>query len=214
MTTPGSAESMVTEAWARIDTWLSAHAPFDLALLNPPADPAAVADAQVEMGLRFPPELIASFACHDGLRRWANMFPMQPPRPIAQIVEHWRMCVKINQDLTNNDDTLTDDAEPWWHPQWIPWAEVDGDAQVIDMRDGPDRGAVRMTCHDDVGLDTGWPSLGSYLTEVADVLDNGGVVKNYWTPYLTRRSELWWAPVGETELNGEPLTPAPRTVVP
>jgi hypothetical protein len=43
---------------------------------------------------------------------------------------------------------------------------------------------------------------------VADVLDHGGSVKS-WSPFLIGDGELWWDLTGHTELNGEPLRPAP-----
>ncbi|MBC3839304.1 hypothetical protein GXW82_01115 [Streptacidiphilus sp. 4-A2] len=202
-------ESTVQASWARIDAWLHAHAPASHALLAPPADPAAIESAEAELGVRFPPDLVESLACHDGLTAWANIFPQQPPLPVAEIVAHWRMCVEIAGDDPDLCEPKAAGAEPWWHRQWIPWAQSDGDAQVIDMRAGPQQGRVGSTAHDDTGsFADGWPNLAAYLNEVADVLEFGGEV-GFWAPYLTTRRELWWSFKGETELNGDPLTPAP-----
>jgi cell wall assembly regulator SMI1 len=69
--------------------------------------------------------------------------------------------------------------EPWWHELWLPFAEADGTAQVIDLRPGPGYLRVGFAIHDGTGdFDDGWPSLGAYLTDVADVLDHGGSVKS------------------------------------
>ena len=38
--------------------------------------------------------------------------------------------------------------------------------------------------------------------------DTGTAVRD-WVPCLTAGGELWWSLPGETELNGEPLRPAP-----
>lgn len=201
----------VRDAWARIDAWLRAHAPDSSAVLAPPADPAAVEAAQAELNIRFPADLLASLACHDGLRHWANCLPLRPPLPVADLVDHWRMCVEIDEDnRADEDEPAPDGEEPWWHPQWIPWAQSDGDAQIIDMRPGPAQGRLGMAYHDDCGVFTdGWPSLAAYLTEVADVLEKGGAVGGAWAPYLTTEGELWWSLKDETQLNGAPLVPAP-----
>jgi hypothetical protein len=120
------------------------------------------------------------------------------------------MCVEIagdDPDLTEPDG----DREPWWHPLWIPWAQSDGDSQIIDMREGPGQGRLGSAAHDESGhFEDGWPSLAVYLTAVADALDHGGEVGGN-APYLTEEGELWWTFPHETELNGAPLVPAPRT---
>ncbi|MGW9282980.1 SMI1/KNR4 family protein [Streptomyces diastaticus] len=198
-------------AWARNDACMRAHAPDSYEELAPPAGPAAVEAAQAELGVRFPADLLASLACHDGLRHWANCLPVRPPLPVSEIVGHWRMCVEIDEaNRADGEGREPEDEEPWWHPQWVPWAQSDGDAQIIDMRPGPDQGRLGMAYHDDCGVfEGGWPSLSAYLTEVAEVLEKGGAVGGTWVPYLTCDGELWWSLKDETELNGEPLTPAP-----
>lgn len=203
----------VARSWARIDAWTRRHAPASYALLAPPADPVEVEAAQAAMGVRFPADLLESLACHDGITRWANLLPGRPPMSVAGMLAHWRMCVEIagdDPDLTEPHGDGEDD-EPWWHPQWIPWAQSDGDSQVIDMREGPGQGRLGSAPHADTPhFHDGWPSLAVYLTAVADVLDHGGEADGM-VPYLTPEGELWWDFPDETELNGDPLTPAPTT---
>ncbi|MER6318862.1 SMI1/KNR4 family protein [Streptomyces sp. NPDC001581] len=198
----------VRSSWDRIDGWLREHAPASYENLAPGAGPGAVEEAQAEMGLRFPADLTDSLLCHDGLLSWGNVMPGPPPQSVAQIVRHWRMCVEIEGDEDPSEPGEPGE-EPWWHPLWIPWAQSDGNAQVIDMREGPQQGRLGTACHDDTAhFEDGWPSLAAYLAEVADVLDHGGLADGC-APYLTCDGELWWDLEGETELNGDPLTPAP-----
>ncbi|MDA2808232.1 SMI1/KNR4 family protein [Nocardiopsis suaedae] len=187
-------ESSVPGSWARIDAWLYANAPADHALLRPPADPEAVEAAQAEMGMRFPPDLLASLACHDGMEGWRSAFPGRPPAPVDKIVEHWHLCNDIYEDLRLDDeDVLDEDEEPWWHPSWIPWAVFDGDSDVIDMRPGPGQGRLGNAEHDDrANFLNGWPSLGAYLAEVADVLENGGRVGGFLAPRVDSEGRLHW----------------------
>lgn len=185
--------SSVPASWDRIDAWLRTHAPADHAMLRPPADPAAVEAAEAEMGLRFPPDLSASLACHDGMDEGRSVLPGRPPAPVDKIVAHWSLCIDINEDLGLFDDDLEEDEEPWWHPSWIPWAVLDGDSQVIDMRPGPDQGRLGNVEHDDgASFDHGWPSLGAYLAEVADVLENGGRVGAFLSPRIDSEGRLRW----------------------
>ncbi|HEY1176054.1 MAG TPA: SMI1/KNR4 family protein [Phytomonospora sp.] len=192
----------VAAAWARIDAWLAEHAPASRELLNPPVTDADLAAAEAVVGREFPAEIRESLRCHDGLSAWGNLLPRQPPSSAREIAAHWRLCM----DILDDDE---DDEDPWWHPLWIPWAELDGDSQVIDLRPGPDHGKLGSTSHDDVGLYDLWPGLAAYLHAVADALDAGGAV-GYWHPYLLDGPdgvELWWSRAGETELHGKPLRP-------
>lgn len=142
---------------------------------------------------------------HDGLLEWANIFPGKPPLPVAGIVAHWEMCCAEMEE----DEFRDEDDEPWWHPLWLPFAESDGDSQIIDLRPGPGHGRLGWAQHDDAGDFTdAWPSLAAYLTETADALETGGAV-GVWHPYLIADRELWWTFADTTELHGRPLRPAP-----
>lgn len=198
--------SAVCAAWSRIDTWLVAHAPRTFAELSPPADPADVERAQREMGLRFPQDLLDSLACHDGAEGWTTL-PEKPPLAVAEIVEVRRRGMALLRWSERQGHPL-DGHGPHWHPLWIPWAESDGDAQVVDLRPGETYGQVGTVYHDESGLQDTWPSLGAYLTEVADVLEHGGTV-GLAAPYLTQDGGLRWE-LPQYVRPEDGLTPAPR----
>ncbi|MEV6731345.1 SMI1/KNR4 family protein [Streptomyces sp. NPDC051364] len=141
----------VRSSWDRTDGWLCEHAPTSYGNLARPAGPGAVEAAQAELGLRFPADLTDSLLCHDGLLSWDNVLPGPPPQSVAQIVGHWRMCMEIAGDDEDLVAPSESGGEPWWHPRWIPWAQSDGNAQVIDMREGPQQGRLGTACHDDTG---------------------------------------------------------------
>lgn len=196
----------ISISWSQIDAWLSAHAPASLALLNPPAADKDIAYAERIIGVAFPGHLRESLSIHDGLSAWGNLLPEQSPLSAVRIAEHWQMCMDIHEP---NDEEPGE--EPWWHPLWIPWAESDGDAQVIDLRPGPGHGRLGTAVHDDGGdFEHGWPSLAAYLAAVAEALSYGGGVGG-WYPYLTHDRQLWWdLGPDQTTLNRDPLTPAPH----
>ncbi|MEU9554198.1 SMI1/KNR4 family protein [Streptomyces fumanus] len=198
--------SVVCAAWGRIDTWLAAHAPRTFAELSPPANPAAVERAQREMGLRFPRDLLDSLACHDGTEGWTSL-PERPPLSVAGIVEFRRRGMALLERFERQEHPADGDG-PDWHALWVPWAESDGDVQVVDLRPGETYGQVGTVHHDEGGLQDTWPSLGAYLTEVADVLEHGGTV-GLAAPYLAPDGELRW----ELPRHVRPedgLTPAPH----
>ncbi|WP_033338312.1 SMI1/KNR4 family protein [Catenuloplanes japonicus] len=190
---------VVGGAWERIERWMAVHTPPSFALLAPPATDLSALTAT--LGYEVPPELAASLRRHDGLTGWANLFPEASPISAARIAAHYEMCLDIL------DDVEPGPGEPWWHPLWVPFAESNGDALVIDLRPGPGHGRLGMAIHDAGGdFSDGYRSLGAFLTAIADALEHGGPVGS-WHPYLTADNELWWSLAGETTLHGRPLTP-------
>ncbi|MEU8242386.1 SMI1/KNR4 family protein [Actinoplanes missouriensis] len=194
----------VIAAWARIGGWLREHTPRSAAMLAGPASPEQI--TAVSLGFDLPPDLVASLRCHDGLTDWANILPEAAPLSVAGIAEQ----VEIRMDVAEDVDGFAvhpPNDEPWWSELWVPFADAEGDLQVIDLRPGPGHGRLGMAPHDNPADFTGaWPSLGAYLTAVADALHTGGPVGE-WHPYLTEDDELWWSLADQTDLNGRPLRP-------
>ncbi|MGW2873603.1 SMI1/KNR4 family protein [Kitasatospora sp. NPDC001225] len=198
-----------SESWRWIDSWLATHTPSGLVLLNPPATPSELQDAEQTLGIPLPGDLADSLRCHNGLSTWATVLPEQSPLSVSGIVDRWQTCMDI---ATENDGLTTRpwDDEPWWHPFWVPWAESsDGGSQVIDQRPGPDEGRLGWAGHGGGGDFTdSWPGLAGLLHAVARAFHSGGDVRGLH-PYLTAQGELWWDEENCHELEGQPLTPAP-----
>ncbi|MFF0340151.1 SMI1/KNR4 family protein [Kribbella sp. NPDC004875] len=188
----------ITATWDQFDRWLAGHAPATYAVLAPPVTGAELHLAQRVVEL--PPELIESLRCHNGLVSWANLLPEAPPSSAAQIAENWQLRMELAENVPSSA------PEPYWHPAWVPWADCDGDLQVIDLRPGPSRGQLGMAPHDGVGDFTdSWPDLSAYLSEVVHSLHHGTGV-NGWYPYLTTHQELWWdRGPDQRVVNDEPL---------
>ncbi|MET9593071.1 SMI1/KNR4 family protein [Streptomyces sp. NPDC006516] len=198
-----------TESWRRIDAWLATHVASEFALLNPPATPEEIRQAEQILGSQLPSDLAESLRCHNGVSAWTSFLPEQSPLSANGIVEHWQ----TRMDVAAENDGLTPrpwENEPWWHPLWIPWAEsADGGAQVLDLRPGPDTGCLGWAGHSGGGDFTdSWPDLASLLHAVAQALHAGADVRGL-RPHLTTRGSLWWEEDGCDELNGDPLRPAP-----
>jgi cell wall assembly regulator SMI1 len=184
------------------------HTPKSAAVLAPPAAPSSIIAAEAELELTFPAELVESLRRHDGLTTWMKVLPEGSPLSVAGIVDQYQERMDIAEDVDGFTPSGPD-AQPWWHRLWLPFAASDGGLQVIDLRpECGGRAPVGWAPHDNPGdFSDGWPSLGDYLTNVADALETSGAV-GAWHPYLTIRDELWWSLGGATELNGEPLRPA------
>ena len=196
-------------SWGRIETWLTTHAPAGLEYLNPPVTPEEIEAASHALGFQLPDELVESLACHNGFREWTSPFPGQIPLSVDGIARARASLTEIAAEVGGLEPQPWDD-EPWWHPQWIPWAvSADGVYQVIDLRPGPRRGRLGWA-----GLSGGadfadaWANLPALLHAIAEALCRGGSVEGQH-PYLTAADQVWWDDADRRELNGSPLRPAP-----
>lgn len=205
----------VRRAWADIHAWVTRWAPADAPAFNPPVQETDIRAAQDKIGVTFPEELVASLSCHDGLLPNSTVMPVSSPLSAARIADHWQMCAEIAQWTSSLPPVpganTSDSREPWWHPLWVPWAESDGYAQVIDLRPGPHQRRLGTAGNSWDGdfedpVDT-WPHLAAHLTAVARALREGGSVGGN-NPYLTVDDRLWWDSEDARELNGKPLRPA------
>ncbi|MFE0760385.1 SMI1/KNR4 family protein [Streptomyces smyrnaeus] len=95
----------VAESWARIDTWLSQHAPLSHARLRPPAFEADIAAAQRALDVTFPADLVASLRCHDGVEPLDGAPVLAyngPPSGLADIVKSTELLREVDADLADD----------------------------------------------------------------------------------------------------------------
>jgi cell wall assembly regulator SMI1 len=199
----------VDVSWQRIETWLAAHAPASLEHLNPPAHRDDINAAERLLGGPLPAELVQSLTRHNGVSRWSNLIPQASPMAADTIAQRWQTSMEVAAD--NDGFKLQPwEDEPWWHPQWVPWAEsADGVIQITDLRSGPDRGRLGWAGHSDGGDFTdAWPNLPTLLNAIAGALYFGKSVQGLH-PYFTEEGDVWWDQADRHELNGSPLRPAP-----
>ena len=79
----------------------------------------------------------------------------------------------------------------WWHPQWVLFGRhIAGDGLAIDLRSGPEQGAVGEFMHEGDTEFTMAPSLGAFMTQVADCLENETNF-SYFRPVI-EDGELGW----------------------
>lgn len=56
-----------SQSWRLIDAWLATHVASDFELLNPPATPDEIGNAERILGARLPDDLAESLQCHNGV---------------------------------------------------------------------------------------------------------------------------------------------------
>jgi hypothetical protein len=164
-TVPEQVSARVDRAWERIETWLAEHAPVTAAALRPPAGDETIAATQQAVGVRLPPELVASLRRHDGvgddLTTAFTFPPFWSPLSAANIAGE----AKLMCDVLDNVDEEAVGA--WWHGRYVPVA-TDHGGELLFLDGG------RLGRHyeaDDVTFDGSYAGL---LEQTADALFGQG----------------------------------------
>ncbi|MFG3157884.1 SMI1/KNR4 family protein [Streptomyces sp. NPDC048219] len=219
----------VEDAWARIDAWLSEHAPPSRALLRPPASAEEIADAERRLGVMFHPELVASLRCHDGveLAEGAPVFALNGPfAGVADIVRNTLFLRSIGEDVEDLYDD-EDDAElnAYWRHEWllithgVAWDAQDG--LFLTCREGEDYGRVGDYFNEDAPSFSYWPSLRAAVSAFADALETRSPVEGR-VPLAVGGRLIWEeatrtvkaGPTSLLELAARTPEPEPETVRP
>lgn len=188
----------VEESWARIDTWLARHAPLTRARLRPPASEADIAAAEHTLQVTFPPDLVASLRCHDGVeleKGTPELAYYGPLSKVADIVNSTQFLRDVGEGPADAEDeehagdedeededgeeqeNPDDELDVFWHREWllitlgIGWQSSDG--LFVSCRRGPSLGRVGRYFDEDVPSFTSWSSLRHMLADFADALESG-----------------------------------------
>jgi cell wall assembly regulator SMI1 len=175
----------VTDSWARIETWLTRHAPRAFAALEPPADPAAIAAAEETVGQPFPASLRESLSRHNGSGYQALLPPFWMLLDVRSIVDSRQRRMRIYGDEPGDREEGDPESEygPWWHPEWIPFAaDGAGDHLVVDQRRHGRRGRIGDADHEtgcSFSRSPVWASLPALLAATATALETGEPMEGY-----------------------------------
>lgn len=183
---PAEVAARVDRAWTRIETWLAANAPASAASLRPPADDAAIAEAQRMVGVRLPAELVASLRRHDGVPQTSVdtfVFPaFMHPLPAEDIADHAEMLCGVLEDLGEDDA-----VGPWWHGQYVPLAvDHGGDSLFLDA----DARLGRQYHESGIVFDRP-TSLTALLEQTADALIGVGPLADEYRPVVEKGLLDW-----------------------
>jgi cell wall assembly regulator SMI1 len=190
--------SRVDAAWKRIETWLAARAPTDTAALGQPATAARIDAAQKRMSVAFPPDLVASLRRHDGLadRGVVTLPPFYLPLGVTEIVRSWQTSCSVLTTMMDEESPETGwlgTGEPWWHPQYVPFAgSVDGGSLVADQRPGGHGRVGDFYAEQGVSF-ADWPaSITELLEGTATSLETGTPYAGRYRPYVGVDGHLNW----------------------
>ncbi|MEU9591762.1 SMI1/KNR4 family protein [Streptomyces sp. NPDC048193] len=215
----------VEDAWARIDAWLSKHAPSSRALLRPPASAEEIADAERRLGVTFHPELVASLRCHDGveLAEGAPVFALNGPfAGVADIVRNTLFLRSIGEDV---EDLYDAEDDAYWRHEWllithgVAWDAQDG--LFLTCREGEDYGRVGDYFNEDAPSFSDWTSLRAAVSAFADALETRSPVEGR-VPLAVDGRLIWEeatrtvkaGPTSLLELAARTPEPEPETVRP
>ncbi|MFE1037048.1 SMI1/KNR4 family protein [Streptomyces sp. NPDC058807] len=164
---------LVQDSWSRIDAWLREHAPRTFATLLPPAGDEEIAAAQEELGITFPPDLIASLLQHNGALDGPEAFRFSTHDRLLGVSG----ILEDTEFMRNVADGLDEEeAEGYWHHGYVKFGSygVTADGLMIDCRSGRGSCGAIGRFFDETGTSFGEAdSLGGYLAELAGQLEQG-----------------------------------------
>ncbi|MFG2921854.1 SMI1/KNR4 family protein [Streptomyces sp. NPDC048305] len=201
---------LVQDSWTRIDAWLSEHAPRTLATLLPPAEVEEIAAAQEELGVTFPPDLVASLLRHNGALEGPAAFRFSTGDRLlglGGLLGDTGFMRAVDQGPGGED-------EDYWLHEYVKFGSYDStsDGLLVDCRTGRVSFGAVGRFFDETGTRFGnADSLGRYLAELADTLGRGqeaGVV--------TFNGRLLWEtpPPARPKLGADGPLPAPDEQLP
>ncbi|MFE9700100.1 SMI1/KNR4 family protein [Streptomyces sp. NPDC006270] len=186
---------LVHASWTRIDAWLRKHAPRTFATLRPPAGGEEIAAAQEELGVTFPPDLVASLLRHNGALEGPEAFQFSTGDRLLGVSG----ILGDTGFMRGFDQGINGEVEGYWLHSYVKFGSYDvtSDGLLVDCRTERDSFGVIGRFFDDTGTSFGQAdSLGGYLAELADKLErgkDGGVVtfngRLFWEGPLAPRPE-------------------------
>ncbi|MFE0089817.1 SMI1/KNR4 family protein [Streptomyces sp. NPDC058991] len=186
---------LVQASWTRIDAWLREHAPRTFATLRPPAGDDEIAAAQEELGVTFPPDLVASLLRHNGALEGPEAFRFSTGDRLLGVSG----ILGDTGFMRGIDQGLDGETEGYWLHDYVKFGSYDvtSDGLLTDCRTGRDSFGAIGRFFDETGTSFGEAdSLGECLAELAGKLERGqdaGVVtfngRLFWEGPLPARPQ-------------------------
>ncbi len=167
------ADAAFATAWARVTSWLAAHAPPLHAKLRPSVGPEAIARAEDRMGLALPDELYTLLATCDG---GEDVFGGAALMGMAHIHEVYDRLREEADDREGANVATAIKSAMTANKLWIPFVNFgNGDFLCVDLDPGAagTRGQIIEYCHDDDHRGPLAASLTAYLAAIAEDMEAG-----------------------------------------
>ncbi|MFC9397488.1 SMI1/KNR4 family protein [Streptomyces sp. NPDC057027] len=201
---------LVQDSWTRIDAWLREHAPRTFATLRPPAGDEEIAAAQQELGVTFPPDLVASLLRHNGALEGPEAFCFSTGDRLLGVSG----ILGDTGFMRGIDQGFDGETEGYWLHDYVKFGSYDvtSDGLLMDCRTGRDSFGAIGRFFDETGTSFGQAdSLGEYLAELAGTLERGqdaGVV--------TFNGRLFWEgrPPARPQYSADEPLPTPDEQLP
>ncbi|MFI7103559.1 SMI1/KNR4 family protein [Streptomyces sp. NPDC050161] len=176
----------VTDAWTRIETWITHHAPHTRTLLLTGASPDAVTALQRQTGVRIPVSLKALWACCAGTRTDEHSTFLMGGHALMRLET---VATKYSQEMSyqhrHTDDTVT------WRAAWIPVFSFSADDQASGLYLDAETGRLcRWTRYAQHHPEVEYESLTDFLEEMADSLETPGLATSD-RPGLVEGALVW-----------------------
>jgi hypothetical protein len=163
---------LVQDSWTRIDAWLREHAPRTFATLRSPAGDEEITAAQRELGVTFPPDLVASLLRHNGALEGPAAFRFGSGDRLLGLSG----ILGDTGFMRGIDQGLDGEAEGYWLHDYVKFGSYDvtSDGLLVDCRTERDSFGAIGRFFDETGTSFGEAdSLGEYLAKEADQLERG-----------------------------------------
>lgn len=185
----------------RLESQFAQHAPELKASLRAPATEAELFEVERETGLVLPREVRLAYLWHDGCEqsnqtpRYNFLFGSARWMPLMESLEWWRQALAWYNESGGDENDYPMDAFDLEtesvrlglpRPGWFPIAESSAQSTIyVDFDPGPN-GHVGQIVWQRMGAGAGpfAPSLGQYLSSLADGLEAGSV-------FLDRGNVCW-----------------------
>ncbi|MFF9569800.1 SMI1/KNR4 family protein [Streptomyces sp. NPDC014685] len=181
--------------WPRVLRLLQDRAPASARCLRKPATHAQISDAQQELGLTFPQDLVDSLLLADGVnpdpRASFLLPPFYLPTCLERTINLWKMKVAVSgQSADDGESSKAGSNIQGFSKSFVPIGDdTSGDLLVLDLRPGKLNGCVLTWSKVDghFGHPT-WSCMEEMWSDVADALETGTQRGSHESedPHLTR----------------------------
>lgn len=170
------------ETWNRIERWLETNAPELREGLSPPLARELITPVEVELGYRFPTELVDSLCIHNGERGFVGSIYGLRLNALSEALDEYRVLLQLWRSGTfasaGQAASLPGLKPGHWNPGWVPLVSDGGGNSIsidFDPGEGGTYGQIFFFDHEQGPEAYLSPSFGAWLRGYADALETGKI---------------------------------------